>query len=107
MTDQAVMSDRATKAIERFADEAERSQLERRGDKRIDAARRYAAMRAALSPRELALLEMTALKRRSLAELSNLTGQPVVALAQLLLQAGERLADHFENLKGGRPLPGA
>lgn len=91
-----LMSERAESAIERFAKQAEKAQTETRGDRRVDAVKRYAAARKALEPRELAILDMTALKRRSLADLAAQTKQPVDALARLLLQAGERLADHFE-----------
>ena len=96
MTDQVLLSDRATDAIERFAKLAERAELETRGERRVDAAKRYAAAREAIQPRERAILDMTALKRRTLAELALQTGQTAEALGQLLSDAGERLADHFE-----------
>jgi hypothetical protein len=90
------ISERASDAIERFAKQAEKAQTETRGDKRFDATRRYAATRAALSPRELAILDMTALKRRTLADLAAQTKQSPEALTRLLIEAGERLADYFE-----------
>ena len=96
MTEPVVLSERASEAIERFAKLAERSQVERRGDRRIDLAKRYTAARQALAARELAILDMTVLKRRTLVELAAKTGQTAEALALLLLQAGEHWADHFE-----------
>lgn len=96
MTEPILLSERASDAIERFAKLAERAELETRGEKRVDAVKRYAAVRAVVEPRELAILDMTALKRRSLAELAAKTGQTVESLGLLLSKAGERLADHFE-----------
>lgn len=93
---QEIVSPRASDAIERFAKMAERAQTEMRGEKRIDAAKRYAKAREALAPRELAILDMTALKRRSLQDLAEKTGQSVLSLTQLLAQAGESLANHFD-----------
>lgn len=93
---QEIMSTRASEAIERYAKMAERAQTEMRGERRIDAAKRYAKAREALAPRELAILDMTALKRRSLHDLAQKTGTTVLSLTQLLAQAGERLADHFD-----------
>ena len=90
------LSERALEAIERYAKLAERAQLETRGERRVDVAKRNAAARAALEPRERAILDMTALKRRTLTELAAQTGQSVESLRQLLSTAGERLADHFE-----------
>ena len=92
----AGLSERSLDAVERYAKLAERSQLERRSEKRVDIARRYASARDALAPRERAILDMTALKRRSLDDLSRQTGQSVDALKVLLRQAGDRLADHFD-----------
>lgn len=96
MTDPILLSERASDAIERFAKLAERAELETRGEKRVDAVNRYAALRKVMEPRELAILDMTALKRRTLADLAARTGQTVESLGQLLSKAGERLADHFE-----------
>ncbi len=96
MSEPILLSERATSAVERFAKQAERAQLETRGDRRVDAARRYAATRKAINPRELAILDMTVLKRRSLTELAAQTHQPPEALARLLQQAGESLADYFD-----------
>jgi DNA-directed RNA polymerase specialized sigma subunit len=96
MSEPPLLSERASDAISRFAKLAERAQLETRGDKRVDVANRYAAARLALEPRERAILDMMALKRRTLADLAARTGQSVDSLAQLLSAAGERLADHFE-----------
>ena len=91
-----VLSERATSAIERFAKLAERSQLESRSERRVDMASRYASSRAALTPRQLAILDMTVLKRRTLSDLAAQTGQSPEALGLLLSSAGESLADHFE-----------
>ena len=96
MTEPILLSERASDAIERFAKLAERAELETRGERRIDAGKRYAAARRAVEPRERAILDMTVLKRRTLAELAAQTGQTAVSLGQLLSNAGERLADHFE-----------
>ena len=96
MLEPVVLSDRASDAIARFAKLAERAELETRGERRVDAVKRYAAARAAMEPRERAILDMTALKRRTLADLATQTGQTAQSLGQLLSQAGERLADHFE-----------
>ena len=96
MSEAVLLSERASQAIERFAKLAERAQLESRGEKRVDIASRYAKARAALEPRERAILDMTALKRRSLADLAVQTGQSPEALNLLLSRAGERVADHFE-----------
>ena len=96
MIEPRVLSQRASDAIARFAKLAERAELERHGERRVDAAKRYAAARGALEPRERAILDMMALKRRTLAELAAQTGQTAESLGQLLSNAGERLADHFE-----------
>lgn len=96
MSEPLLLSERASDAISRFAKLAERAQLETRGEKRVDVAARYAAARRALAPRECAILDMMALKRRTLGDLAVQTGQSVESLGQLLLAAGERLADHFE-----------
>lgn len=90
------LSQRASDAIARYAKLAEQAQIETRAERRIDAAKRYAAARQGLEPRERAILDMTALKRRTLADLSAQTGQPVENLSQLICTAGERLADHFD-----------
>ncbi len=96
MTEPILLSERALDAIERFAKLAERAELETRGEKRVDAGKRYALARGALEPRERAIVEMTALKRRTIADLAVQTGQTTDSLARLLSAAGERLADHFE-----------
>lgn len=101
MSEPIILSDRAVEAIERFAKLAERSQLESRGDRRVDTAKRYAATREALGPRERAILDMTVLKRRTLTDLAAQTGQPAEALGQLLSNAGEQLADYFEGKTAG------
>lgn len=92
----AGLSERSLNAVERYAKLAERSQVERRSEKRVDTVKRYTNARDALTPRERAILDMTALKRRSLEDLSLQTGQSVEALKVLLRQAGDRLANHFE-----------
>ncbi|MEO6338905.1 MAG: hypothetical protein ABIO39_02600 [Caulobacteraceae bacterium] len=97
LNERVLVSERASDAIERFAKLAERAELERRGDRRVDAANHYAAARRAVEPRERAILDLTALKRRTLAELAAQTGQTAESLAQLLSNAGERLADYFES----------
>ena len=96
MSERVLLSERASDAIERFAKLAERAELETRGEKRVDASSRYAAARQALEPRERAILDMTVLKRRTLADLAGQTGQTAEDLGQLLSRAGERLAAHFD-----------
>ena len=102
MSEPLILSERASDAISRYAKLAERAQLETRGDKRVDVANRYAAARQALEPRERAIVDMMALKRRTLADLAVQTGQTADSLGQLLSAAGERLADHFEKRPSDR-----
>ena len=76
MSERVVLSERARRAIERFAKLAETAELETRGERRVDATKRYTASREALAPREVAILDMTTLKRRTLTDLAVVTNKP-------------------------------
>ena len=54
------------------------------------------AARAALTPPEIAILDMAVLKGRSLDSLAEATKQPRANLERLLLHAAEKLTEHFD-----------
>ena len=73
-----------------------------RYEKLVDSAQKVTAIRAALLPSEVAILDVTVLKGRSLDALATATNQPRANLERLYLQASEKLADHFDS---ARPPP--
>ena len=95
MTDM-VISERLSRATARYEKLVETSLTTTHAHKRIDSGQRVRAARAALTPSEIAILDMAVLKGRSLDALAEATKQPRANLERLLLQAAEKLADHFD-----------
>ena len=95
MTDM-VISDRLSRATKRYEKLVETSVTTTHAHKRMDSGQKVRAARAALAPAEIAILEMAVLKGRSLEILAEATKQPRVNLERLLLQAAEKLAEHFD-----------
>ena len=95
MTD-LVTSERLSSATKRYEKLVETSLTTTHAHKRMDSGQKVRAARAALEPPEVAILEMAVLKGRSLDALAEATKQPRANLERLLLQAAEKLADHFD-----------
>ena len=95
MTDM-VISERLSRATGRYEKLVETSLTTTHAHKRMDSGQKVRAARAALAPSEIAILDMAVLKGRSLDALAGATKQPRANLERLLLQAAEKLADHFD-----------
>lgn len=93
MTDM-VISERLSRATRRYEKLVETSVTTTHAHKRMDSGQK--AARAGLAPSEIAILDMAVLKGRSLDTLAEATKQPRANLERLLLQAAEKLAEHFD-----------
>ena len=99
MTDM-VISERLSRATKRYEKLVEISLTTTHAHKRMDSGQKVRAVRAALTPSEIAILDMAVLKGRSLDTLAETTTQPRANLERLLLQAAEKLAEHFDGPSG-------
>ncbi len=97
MTDM-VISERLSRATKRYEKLVETSVTTTHAHKRkrMDSGQKVRAARAGLAPSEIAILDMAVLKGRSLDTLAEATQQPRANLESLLLQAAEKLAEHFD-----------
>ena len=83
-------------ALRRFSKDAERSEATRDADKRLDARQSLAAATAAMSPRERAVVDLLLIKGRNIRDLATAANTTVEALDQLLHQAADTLAAHYQ-----------
>ena len=90
-----VISERLSRATKRYEKLVETSVTTTHAHKRMDSGQKVRAARAGLAPSEIAILDMAVLKGRSLDTLAEATKQPRANLERLLLQAAEKLAEHF------------
>ena len=90
------ISERLSRATGRYEKLVETSLTTTHAHKRMDSGQKVRAARAALTPSEIAILEMVVLKGRSLDALAEATKQPRANLERLFLQAAGKLADHFD-----------
>ena len=88
-----VISERLSRAMERYEKLVETSLTTTHAHKRIDSGQKVRAARAVLGPPEVAIRDMAVLKGRSLDALAASTKQPRINLERLLLQAAEKLAE--------------
>ena len=95
MTDMMI-SERLSRATKRYEKLVETSVTTTHAHKRMDSGQKVRAARAGLAPSEIAILDMAVLKGRSLDTLAEATKQPRANLERLLLQAAEKLAEHFD-----------
>lgn len=95
MTDQ-VIGERLSRATGRYEKLVEVSVTTTHAHKRMDSGQKVRAARAVLTAPEIAILDMAVLKGRSLDALAEATKQPRANLERLLLQAAEKLAEHFD-----------
>ena len=91
-----VISERLSRATKRYEKLVETSVTTTHAHKRMDSGQKVRAARAGLAPSEIAILDMAVLKGRSLDTLAEATKQPRANLERLLLQAAEKLAEHFD-----------
>ena len=90
------INERLSRATGRYEKLVETSLTTTHAHKRMDSGQKVRAVRGALRPSEIAILDMAVLKGRSLDALAEATKQPRANLERLLLQAAEKLADHFD-----------
>lgn len=83
-------------ALRRFGKDAERATASTHAEKRLDARQSLLKANAALAPREGAIIDLVVLKGRDLKDLAAQSGQSVDSLDQLLRQAANTLATHYE-----------
>ena len=91
-----LISERLSRATKRYEKIVETSLTTTHAHKRMDSGQKVRAAHAALAPSEIAILDMAVLKGRSLDALAEATKQPRANLERLLLQAAEKLAEHFD-----------
>jgi hypothetical protein len=66
------------------------------GFQRLDAVERLAGARAALSPQEVAVMDMAAGRGHALAEIVRLTGREAAFVETLFLEACAKLVTHYQ-----------
>lgn len=93
--DNLTLSFAQAEAMKRFNRDAERS-TSTHSEKRLDARQSLEQAKAAIGAREFAILDLVVLRGRSIAVLSSQSGQSVHQLEQLLKQAANGLADHYQ-----------
>lgn len=85
-----------SEAARRYSRDAERSLCLNDTGKRLDAVQALELARRKLSGRERAIMDLVAVRGRSLAALSAASGQPVEELHRLFTQTANDLATHYE-----------
>ena len=97
MTELSPEQIRAAQKWERDTENARRTDNALR---RLVAADSMRIARSALTPREIAILDMALVKHRRLAELAKASGVPAAHLKELLTQTLSKLAQHYEGRTG-------
>ncbi|HZZ35728.1 MAG TPA: hypothetical protein VFE03_08390 [Caulobacteraceae bacterium] len=92
----ALISGAALDAAETYARHVERASTARNGLSGAVAMDRVNRARAALDPRQAAILEMVAVKGHSIARVAEMTGKPDGDLTALYVAACDALASHYE-----------
>lgn len=83
-------------AVKVYVRDFEALQLEGKPLQRLAAQDSLKAARAALTPTEVAILDLVA-RGRSVADIATAAGRPKAAMEDLLLTASAKLADHYES----------
>jgi hypothetical protein len=91
----APISQAALDAAETYARHVEKASTARNGLSGAVAADRVTRARAALNKRQLAILDMVAVKGHTIARVAEMTGQPDGELAELYVAACDTLATHY------------
>lgn len=84
-------------ALRKFSKDTERATSTRDTGKLFEVRQSLAAAKRALSPREWAALDLLLIKGRDITRLSQVSGQPVETLNQLLHDAADALAAHYQS----------
>jgi DNA-directed RNA polymerase specialized sigma24 family protein len=92
----ALISGAALDAAETYARHVEKASTARNGLSGAVAADRVKRARAALDRRQLAILDMVAVKGHSIARVAEMTGKPGEDLTALYVAACDALASHYE-----------
>jgi DNA-directed RNA polymerase specialized sigma24 family protein len=93
----APISGAALDAAETYARHVETATTARNGMSGAVAADRVRRARAALDRRQVAILDMVAVKGHTIARVAEMTGKPDGDLATLYIDACTALASHYEN----------
>jgi hypothetical protein len=93
----APISGAALDAAETYARHVETATTARNGMSGAVAVDRVRRARAALDRRQIAILDMVAVKGHTIARVAELTGKPDGDLAALYIAACGALASHYEN----------
>jgi DNA-directed RNA polymerase specialized sigma24 family protein len=93
----AQISGSALDAAETYARHVETASTARNGMSGAVAADRVRRARAALDRRQIAILDMVAVKGHTIARVAEMTGKPDGELAALYVAACSALANHYEN----------
>ena len=88
-------------ALRRYGRLAERVERATHGDTRIEASEALAGARGVLEPQERAIVDMVAIRGRTVAWVAQQTARPVLALEASLFTACRKLVEHFESVGGG------
>src|SRR5580658_7751860 len=86
----------ALDAAQTYARHVEMASTARNGLSGAVAADRVTRARAALNRRQLAILDMVAVKGHTIARVAELTGEPDAALAELYVAACDALVSHYQ-----------
>ena len=86
-----------SEALRRFSRDAERAEASTHVEKRLDARQSLALAKAAMSPRECAIIDLVILRGRPVAALAAQSGTTVQQLENLLRQAANDLVDHYQS----------
>jgi len=92
----ALISGAALDASETYARHVEKASTARNGLSSAVAADRVKRARAALDRRQVAILDMVAVKGHSIARVAEMTGTPDGDLTALYVAACDALAGHYE-----------
>ena len=84
-------------ALRKFSKDTERSEGSRDANRRLESRQSLASAKEALGPRRLAVVDLVIIRGRSLTALSKASGQTVDALSNLLSDAANTLADHYQS----------
>lgn len=88
--------DRA-EAIRRFSKDAERAELTRDADLRLEVRQSLAGAIAAMSIQERAIIDLLVIRGRDITRLAQVSGQTVDVLRSLLHRAADTLAAHYQS----------
>jgi hypothetical protein len=91
------ISGAALDAAETYARHVEKASTARNGLSSAVAVDRVKRARAALDRRQVAILDMVAVKGHTIARVAEMTGRPDGDLTTLYLAACDALAGHYEN----------